>query len=371
MEGKNYINIGGEKILVKTEMVDIFKLKFYPDNPRILSKIKQNPEIKKNEKLIEEKLWDDDDTHKLCRSIEHHGGLINPIIVYDNYVLEGNTRLCCFRRLYAQNKEDKWKFIRCEVLLIKKLPKEKIDILLGNEHIIGKIEWNTYEKGCWMTKMLKEDDYGIDKIKEIVGNSEIWIKQQISAYEIMVKEKINDNKKFSHLVQLVSNDQIRQIEKNKDPKIKEKIIKAIKNDQFKTAHDIRKIPVVYEDKESRKRLFEYGESIEQIFYDLKSEHPTRGSPFIRVVEDLTQRASELTRKERAEIAEDIAQKDKIKRLACELKKLCSELKKEGLSKIDEKIRGIKILKIVGKAKEEDLKKLEREKENLEKEEFLE
>src|SRR3989344_2022428 len=332
--------------------------------------MKQNPEIKKDEKLIEEKLWDDDDTHKLFRSIEHHGGLINPIIVHDNYVLEGNTRLCCFRRLYAQNKEDKWKFIRCEVLLIKKLPKEKIDILLGNEHIIGKIEWDTFEKGCWMTKMLKEDKYNIEKIKEIVGNSESWIKIHIQSYEDMIKAKVNDKDKFSHFVQLDSNDQIRQIQK-KDPKIKEKIIKAIKNEQFKTAQDIRKIPIIYEDEKARKRFFEYGEPIDQIFHDLKSEHPTRGSPFIRVIEDLTQRASELTRKERAEIAEDLEQKDKIKKLARELKKLCSELKKEGLSKIDEKIRGIKILKIVGKAKEEDLKKLEKEKEDLEKEEFLE
>lgn len=371
MEEKNYINLGGEKILIKTEMINIFKLKFYPDNPRILSKIKQNPEIKKDEKLIEEKLWGDDNTHKLCRSIEHHGGLINPIIVHDNYVLEGNTRLCCFRRLYAQNKEDKWKFIRCEVLLIKKLPKEKIDLLLGNEHIIGKIEWDTFEKGCWMTKMLKEDGYSIEKIEEIVGKSESWIKQQISAYEIMVKEKISDKNKFSHFVQMVSNDQIKQIQKKKDPKIKEKIIKAIKNEQFKTAQDIRKIPLIYEDEKTRKRLFEYGEPIDEIFYDLKSEHPTRGSPFIRIIEDLTQRASELTRKERAEIAEDREQKDKIKKLACELKKLCSELKKEGLSKIDEKIRAIKILKIVGKAKEEDLKKLEKERADLEKEEFLE
>src|SRR3989344_7084866 len=119
MEEKNYINLGGEKIPIKTEMIDIFKLKYYPENPRILSIIKQNPEIIKNEKLIEEKLWSDNDTHRLYRDIEHHGGLIHPIIVHDNYVLEGNTRLCCFRRLYEPNKDNKWRFIKCEILLIK------------------------------------------------------------------------------------------------------------------------------------------------------------------------------------------------------------------------------------------------------------
>ena len=154
------INLAGEEIPVESRMIDIFKLKYYPDNPRILSIIKQNPKIKKDEKLIGEELWGGrhaNDTHRLFRDIERHGGLIHPIIVHDNYVLEGNTRLCCFRRLYELYKDEKWKFIRCEILLTKELPKEKISILLGNEHIIGKIQWETFEKGCWMRKMLKED----------------------------------------------------------------------------------------------------------------------------------------------------------------------------------------------------------------------
>jgi len=187
----------------------------------------------------------------------------------------------------------------------------------------------------------------------------------------MIKAKVTDKNKFSYFVQLDSNDQIKQIQKKKDPKIKEKIIKAIKNDQFKTARDIRNVPIVFEDKKSRKRLFEDGEPIDQIFHDLKAEHPTRGSLFVRVIEDLTERMCGLTRKERSEIALDTSQKEKVKKLAKEIRKLCLELKKDGISRIDEEIKGIKVLIIMNKAEEEDLKKLELEKENLKKEIFIE
>lgn len=324
MKDTKFISIAGEKIPFSYEMRDIFKLMFHPENPRIASIIAKRGE-KVDDDFIDRNLWDRNATHQLKRNIEDHGGLQHPVIVYDHYVVEGNTRLCCFRHLYDETKDEKWRKINCQVLL-QALTKKQINLLLGNEHIVGKIDWDTYEKGCWLTRMFEQDGYSYDEIKEITRLSIPLIKTHIEAYKTMVKENISDTKKFSHFVQLFSNSEIRNIKKQKDAGIYEKVVKAIKNDQFRDAKDIRKVPAVCKHKSSKKRLFDDGEDCEQVYVDLKAKAPTIDSVFTRSVEDITGRLRNLTRKERAEIARSKRDLDKIKRLAREVVKLCKELK---------------------------------------------
>jgi len=326
-KNQTHINLGGEEVPVKYEKRDIFELRFYPENPRILSIIKQKPEMKNDEKMIEKELWDDrDETHRLYRSIEKQGGLIHPVIVNKNYVLEGNTRLCCYRHLYEEsNKNEKWRFIDCEIILDEGLSKEKIDILLGNEHIVGKIEWDTFEKGCWMSKMFREDNYKVEDISERIGKSEKWIQDHIWAYERMLKEKIQDKSKFSHFVQIVSNGEIAKIAKNKDKEIINKIVKFIKNDQVPTAQDIRKIPKVWSDKRSRKKI-ESGEKIDEVFYKLKAEDPTVSSSFLNDAQALTEKMRNLKLIKRDEIKESDKGKFIVSKLAAEVNKLCRDLR---------------------------------------------
>lgn len=322
-EKKNFINLDGERILVKYERMDILKLKFYPDNPRILSIINQNPKIRKSEELIRKELWGKNETHRLCKSIEKHGGLIHPLIVHDGHVLEGNTRLCCFRHLYERNKDKIWRFIDCEILLVKTLPKQKIDALLGNEHIMGKIEWDTYEKGCWMTKMLREDNYSLDKIGDIVEHPKKWVNNHIWAYETMLQNKIPEKEKFSHFVQIISNAEIQGLKK-KDPKIITKIIKLVKNNQVSIAQDIRKIPKLWNDKKSLKKL-ENDEKVDQVFSELKARDITLTSPFLQEAQEIAKKIENLTVIKREEIGKDNKGRFVIKKLANASIKLCREL----------------------------------------------
>jgi hypothetical protein len=324
MKDTQFISIARQKIPFSYEMRDIFELKFYPENPRIASIIAKRGE-KVDDDFIHRNLWDRNTTHRLKRNIEDHGGLQHPVIVYDDYVIEGNTRLCCFRHLWEETKDEKWRKINCQILL-EALTKKQVNLLLGNEHIVGKIDWDTYEKGCWLTRMYKQDGYSYDDIKEITRLSIPLIKTHIDAYKTMVKENIFDTRKFSHFVQLFSNSEIKKIKKQKDPTIVEKVVTAIKNDQFKDARDIRKVPAICKDKKSKKRFFDQGEDCEQVYIDLKAKAPTIDSVFSRSVEDLTARLCNLTVKERAEVAASKRELDKIKRLAREVLKLCKELK---------------------------------------------
>ena len=184
---------------------------------------------------------------------------------------------------------------------------------------------DTFEKGCWLTRMHEEDHYTLEEIKEITRLSIPIILTHIKAYKTMVKENISDSRKFSHFVQLYSNSEIKKIQKEKDPEIYRKAINAIKSGQFKDAKDIRKIPVICKDKKSKKRLFDNGEDSEEVYIDLKSKAPTIDSVFIRSVEDITERLRNLQRGERERIAENKREIDKIKKLAKEIIKLCKEL----------------------------------------------
>lgn len=326
MEKENLINLEGEKIPVKYEEIDILKLKFFPENPRILSIILQNPKIKENDELLEKEMWQKNETKKLYKSIVKHGGLIHPIIVHKDFVLEGNTRLCCYRNLYKTNKDEKWKKIPCQILKVDKLSKDKIDTLLGNEHIIGKQEWDTFEKGCWMSKMLNEDKYNYEKIAEIVGHSIKWVKDHISAYDTMVAEKVIDRSKFSHFVQIFANGEIRKIKNQKDKNVIKEAIKMVKNDQIPTAQDVRKLPILWHDKRSKKRLLE-GEKITDTYHLQKARDITLGNTFLSHAKDLVERMSNLTRAEREEISKDNKGKNLIEKLAGESNALLREINK--------------------------------------------
>ncbi|MBU1102480.1 hypothetical protein KJ853_02375 [Patescibacteria group bacterium] len=323
-ENKPYIDLGGERIPVEYKKLDIFELKFYPENPRILSIVMQKPKMKTSDELIDKELFERNETRKLSRSIEKHGGLIHPVIVYNNFVLEGNTRLCCFRHLYNESKEEKWRFINCQIILAKELNKEKIDSLLGSEHIIGKIEWGTFEKGCWMEKMLDEDGYSIETVKEIVNHSEKWIQDHVWAYKTMVEEKIKDKDKFSHFVQVKANAEIWKIKRNKDTEIISKVIKYIKNGQVPTAQDVRKIPKLWLDRKSKRKL-EEGEKVDQAYYEQKARDITLTSTFLRDAEELTKKMRDLTIEKRDEIKKDGQAKFIIGKLTKECTKLSKEL----------------------------------------------
>lgn len=329
MEKQKFISIGGKKVPYMVKKIDIFKLTFYPENPRISSIISKHKE-EISEELIDETLWDDNETHRLKRDIERDGGLIHPVIVYDNKTIEGNTRLCCYRHLYNECKEsgkkeeeNKWRSIDCWILL-QEIDKMQLYRLLCSEHITGKIEWDTYEKGNLLTKMTDEDNIPYEEIKNMTGLSIPTISYHIQAFKTMVKENMTDKRKYSYLVEVYKNAEIRKL-KTREPKIVEKIVTAIKNDQFRDAKDVRKVPHIYKDKSSRKRLFEYRENCDQVFIDLKSKIPTIDSLFMRAVEDITNRMRTLTREERDQISKSDRQKYKIMKLAKESVNLCREL----------------------------------------------
>ena len=162
---KNEITVIGQKIQTRIVEIDIFKLKYWKENPRVNAIIKQK--YKSNDisdEEIEKELWEKESVKELYKEIERHGGLIDEILVKDNTVLEGNSRLCAYRHLYLnadkrknENELLKWSLIRARII-----PDDTSDqvvfSILGTWHIKGKAQWDTYEKAAYLKRM--HTDYG-------------------------------------------------------------------------------------------------------------------------------------------------------------------------------------------------------------------
>lgn len=320
---KTSLYIRGREIKYEPQLIDINELRFYKKNPRIASILaEQTGEI--TDKTIDEILWEEPETHDLCNSIKKDGGLLHPIVVYNSEVLEGNTRLCCYRHLYEITKNEKWKYIKSYVIK-EKLTQDEIYRLLCTEHIEGKIEWEAYEKANLYCKMRDEERMTLEQIHEIAGESKPTISNRIRAYTLMVENGVKDKNKYSHFEQLVLNGSIKNIKENQDPDIENKIIELIKLGKIPEAQDIRKIGEIYKHKIARKRLFEQKEDITQVYHDLKAAAPMTDSAFMKDIEGLIIKIKKLERMEREGLRQSNRDCNKIEQLVKELINLCREL----------------------------------------------
>ena len=319
---KTALSIRGREINYEYCIMDIDYIQFYRKNPRIATILaEQTSEI--TDDVIDKILWERNETHKLYRQIEKDGGLIHPILVYKNEVLEGNTRLCCYRHLYSKTKDDKWKHIKCHIIL-DELDQNEIYRLLCTEHIEGKIEWDAYEKANLYCKMKDDEGMTLEQISDVVGESAPTVGYRIKAYKLMVKHGVIDKNKYSHFEQLVRDRDIQEIKK-RDPEVESKVIELIKEEKIKKAVDIRKVGDIYKHKKARKRLLEKKEDIEQVYHDLKAKAPMTDSAFMKDVEEMIKKLNKLKREEREGLQQSNRDKAKIKQLFKELMKLCQEL----------------------------------------------
>jgi hypothetical protein len=322
-EEKETYSIDGREIRYEFRMVDIKNLKFYEDNPRIATIIGEKKGGATQE-TIDECLWDRDETHKWKRRIEADGGLIHPLVVYNGQVLEGNTRLCCYRHLYEETKDDRWKTVKCNIV-VDKLTRDDIYRLLCTEHIEGKIPWDPYEKANFYRKMREDDGKTLEEIKDIVDESTTSIFNKIRAFKLMVENGVINKEKYSHFEQLVLNGDIRDIKAQQDPDIEEKVIKLIKKGTCKTAQDIRKIGTIYKHKAARKRVFDDEEDVEQVWAEVKAKAPMTDSPLMKEIEDLIVRIRALTREDRDLLAGNTRDRSKVKDVTDEMISLCDEM----------------------------------------------
>lgn len=237
MSEQNYISILGEKISVEIERRDIFNLRYFADNPRVYSKLTEEHPLPKNndlQVLIHKKMLEEESVQKLIKTIKHHGGVNEPLLVQHKgqLVIEGNSRLAALRFLYEDaldnNPQDVIKYKSAPCMLVS-LTAEQIDAYLYQIHDEGKTEWTPHAKALRAYRRVVNDSVDIKHYAKVIGQKVQTIQNEIDIIELMKKNEGNKIKteRFSYYESLVKNGKLRRSLENR-PELKKYILKQVK-----------------------------------------------------------------------------------------------------------------------------------------------
>lgn len=236
------IAIMGDRVPVLYDEIEIDQLKFLPDNPRVSVAIRK---IKNFDKLIDEEMQDciykhllkESSVKNLIPEIVRDGGLQEPIIIrHDtNQVIEGNSRLAVYKKLWEETREEQWRRIRC--IIVSKFTSEQQIRLLGQAHLRGKTEWSPYAKALLCFHWIIERKMNVKELEEISGLTVDTINKNIKIIQLMSENKDDKLSNFSYYEVLVRARAISSaVEQNID--LKKTLFSQIKAEDF-TAQEMR------------------------------------------------------------------------------------------------------------------------------------
>jgi hypothetical protein len=319
-------------LVIETEICfkRIDELRYYKENPRIFSILKQlGNAVTQTE--IERNLWAQESTKDLFHDIKRNGGLIEEVIVRENEVLEGNSRLCAYRHLYRNAEEDgdtegmrKWETIRAKVL-DPGTEDRTVFAILGMLHIRGKAEWRPYEQASYLYRQSTTYKMRPSELAEQIGHKESEIANMIEAYKLMDKHEITDPARFSYFVEFAKSrkldkDEIAQyLPPNFD--LAKNFSDWVKNDKIPRAEAVRDLPIILKDQSARKKFLGDHATFDDALEIAKDRHPETTNAFYSKLKRATEAlndAEELQVKK--EIAEDAQKKHIVRELYRTVKK---------------------------------------------------
>lgn len=237
---KKLLIIEGQQVEAIEKDLPLIDLLYYPENPRINSIIESEFGENPTQQQIEDKMQSLDHVKELKNSIRVNGGLIEPIYVKDNVVLEGNRRLAAYRLLVRED-PIKWASIRAFVLPTTVTP-DQIFSLLGTMHIIGKTPWSPFEQAAYLQKRITTSRKNIDAIADELGLTRAAAHKYIATYELMVNNDDLVRERWSYYHELVKNGAIQKADENYPQfGIKDTILERIKDGKFSDARELRKV----------------------------------------------------------------------------------------------------------------------------------
>jgi len=237
------ITLRGKDVPLTVESVDNSTLRFYAENPRIYSHLWQDDGRVPTQQEIFDVLSKTEHVREvLLPSIRTNGGLIEPLLVKGNIVLEGNSRLAAYRLLSEADK-DKWRLIR-----VRKLPPDtsEADIfaLLGEYHIVGKKDWQPFEQAGYLYRRHKTHGVTEADLHKEIGISAGKIKHLIRVYQFMIDHNDRNPSRWSYYDELLKGRKfLGAIEKYSD--FLEIIVEKIGSGEIERAVDVRdRLPLI-------------------------------------------------------------------------------------------------------------------------------
>lgn len=240
MEIERIMTIGNKQVKVIEKELQQSQLLFYPENPRVYNALHGIVGDNPSQEEIQRHMQQLENVKILKLSINANGGLLEPIIVRKNIVLEGNSRLAAYR-LLAKSDPIKWGKIRANVMP-DDTSEELVTLLLGTIHIIGKTPWTPFEQAGYLTRAITRTRKPIDALASELGLQKSVAQAFIRVYQTMVEADDAVPHKWSYYFELDKRNDIKDADAN-NPSLGllSTLKEMIKDDKIEKAADLRDV----------------------------------------------------------------------------------------------------------------------------------
>ncbi len=276
--------------------------------------------------------------------MEANKGVIDEVYVLGNKVIEGNRRLCAYRRLCKKYERDpdnkkRWQSIKARILQ-KDVTDEEISYILVTFHIKGKTPWDAYEKAAYVHRMINKLNKTPDEIGKPLGMHKKTIEAMLNAYETMSAKYLRTSdesnldsgtkdevKKFSYFDAFYrQKDLVKRAQET--PAFLDEFVEWVKEDRFKKAQNVRELPKILQNKKACRAFYESDsdEAFTKAWIILNINKPEKVDKFykkIREFRELINDAEAL--KIKSEIDENKNKKAELQQCYKELKRFCKEV----------------------------------------------
>ncbi|MCL4474723.1 MAG: hypothetical protein M1508_00650 [Nitrospirae bacterium] len=288
------VNLDGISTELRRLKIDLKQLILDIENPRIQYFLDTRLNDNINQEKIKFALAEGNDQYeKLKEHIERNKGIYDPIWVVpkdDFYtVIEGNTRAFIYEELSEKYVNDeKWKSIDAYVLPYK-VDRNVINFIRLEKHLFGTTPWDAYEKARELYRLNTEEDYSLKRLEQLTKLSASDIRNNIQAFMDMEKQylpkynKPAERLKFSYFVEF---RKIRELKRLfKDGKVTlEEFCDWVGEGKFRRGEDIRKLPMVLKDEQSRQALID--DNFQAALDQLEQKNPAAKSKLFEKIEDV-------------------------------------------------------------------------------------
>lgn len=249
--------INNKELKYKEQEIPVSNLNFYPKNPRVFSVLNEDQLQDPDQSTIFDHMKKMEHVKALSQNIKMNGGLINPILVSDNVVIEGNSRLAAYKILQTKD-PIKWGKIRCHVFEVS-LTEDDIFNLLCTFHVNGRKDWNPMEQAGLLYRRQRECMRPIEEIAKERGMKAAEAKHMVATFEIMRENDDIEQSKWSYYEEFrkIESDVKKSEDRFPEYEVRKAILDRIKDETIGESKDLRQIGKILKiDEPQAKKVFE-------------------------------------------------------------------------------------------------------------------
>jgi ParB-like nuclease domain len=307
--------IEGENIPTDYEEAPLKKIRLNPNNPRLYRLKRQN--ANPTPEQIQKFLLDEDGVNDLKKQIRDNGGLADPIIVDQDYlVIEGNCRAAIYKSLNtAQPNRESWKKIPARILP-PKTTERQIAILQAIFHVhANKIRWGAYEQQHHLHYMQSDLKMDSPTIARVLGLSDAQVRTLLDAYQAMTKHYVKhnpteDRKVWSHFYEFYKNKDLADY--RKDENNVALFAQLVRHKKIEKGADVRKLPVIVKNSKALQKLQNTG--VKAAVEEIGKANPSAVFPVFRQVRRTTQLLEDLKSEDLERIGAQPAEQKELQKL---------------------------------------------------------